>query len=455
MRKILQTWGIVFLVVASTPGLLQEAYASGPSADDPWNTIDPSGQKIVFWHNHTRARQEALEAIVQEFNRSNPYRIHATQESQGRYEDIFHKMLGLLNTPDAPDLVVAYQNQAATYQLADALEDLTPLLNSHKWGLTAAEQEDFFPAFFQQDLFPTFANARLGLAPNRSMEVLYYNADWLRELGYEAPPATPEQFQAMACKAVQHPFSLAKAPGSVGYQLDLDASRLASWVFAFGGDIFDKNTRRYHFHSTPVQQTFRFLQALYKAGCARTVSERFGDQTDFSAGRLLFAMGPSSALPFYQEAIEQGARFTWNVAPPPHITPQPVMNVYGASISLPKTTPPRTLAAWIFLKYFTSPPVQAKWGKASNYFPVRRSAATALQDYFQQHPPYKRAFDLLSFSNYEPSVPGYDFVRDLVAKAMAAIVAQGAEIEQTLAKLDKESNAILDEQMRSLVRSNK
>ena len=29
-------------------------------------------------------------------------------------------MLTILNTADVPDLVVAYQNQAATYQLADA-----------------------------------------------------------------------------------------------------------------------------------------------------------------------------------------------------------------------------------------------------------------------------------------------------------------------------------------------
>ena len=205
---------------------------------DPWAAVDPSGQNVVFWHNHTRDRQDALEAIVQTFNESNPYGITVTQETQGSYADIFRKMLGLLGTPEVPDLVVAYQNQAATYQLRDALLDMTSLLQSPKWGLSEEEQADFFPAFFQQDIFPLFGNARLGLAPNRSMEVLYYNRDWLFELGYDEPPSTPEAFKAVACEAVGTPFSKAAGSGAMGYLLGLDASRMASWTFAFGGGHF-------------------------------------------------------------------------------------------------------------------------------------------------------------------------------------------------------------------------
>jgi multiple sugar transport system substrate-binding protein len=421
------------------------------AASDPWSTVDPTGQKIVFWHNHTRGRQQALQAIVEAFNRTNPYRITVTQENQGRYEDIFHKMLGLLNTPDVPDVVVAYQNQAATYQLGGALVDLTSLVNSPKWGLSQEEQDDFFPAFFHQDLFPTFQKARLGLAPNRSTEVLYYNAAWLSELGHSAPPTTPEQFKLIACQAAKTPFSRAMGAGSsMGYVFDVDASRLASWVFAFGGEIFEAQQLSYTYNSPAAQQAVTFLRALHEDGCAATVSEPFGDQTDFSTGRVLFTTGSSSGLPFYQDAVDKGARFPWSVAALPHTTPTPVMNVYGASVSLPKTTPQRQLAAWLFVKYYTSPPVQAQWGIAANYFPVRRSAAASLQEYFQHNPAYKAAFDLLAFSKYEPPVPGYDFVRDFAAKAMVAIVTQGAEVQMTLNKLNKESNAILQEQMRGL-----
>ena len=63
--------------------------------------------------------------------------------------------------------------------------------------------------------------------------------DWLKELGYDAPPTTPDQFKEMACKAVKQPFSKATVEGAKGYELSIDASRWASWTFAFGGDIYD------------------------------------------------------------------------------------------------------------------------------------------------------------------------------------------------------------------------
>lgn len=175
-----------------------------------YEAVDPSGQNISFWHQHSGEREEALKQIVDDFNSSNEWGITVTAEYQGSYGDIFQKMLPLLGTEDAPNLVVAYQNQAASYKLADGVLDLNPLVNSSKWGYSQEELADFFPAFIDSDVFPTFNNERLGFPPNRSMEVLYYNAEWLSELGYDAPPATPEAFKEMACAAARNP--LAKRP---------------------------------------------------------------------------------------------------------------------------------------------------------------------------------------------------------------------------------------------------
>ena len=129
---------------------------SADAQSDPWATIDPSNQNLIFWHNHTRYLQEALQTIVQDFNESNPYGITVTQETQGSYADISRKMLALLGTQELPDLVVAYQSQAAAYQMYNALVDMTSLLQSPKWGLSAEEQADFFPAFFSTGYFPAF-----------------------------------------------------------------------------------------------------------------------------------------------------------------------------------------------------------------------------------------------------------------------------------------------------------
>ena len=188
------------------------------------------------------------------------------------------------------------------------------------------------------------------------------------------------------------------------------------------------------------------MQDLFDSGCAQLVTESYGDQTDFGNGSLLFTVGSSSGLPYYASAVTDGANFNWSVAAIPHTTDEPVMNVYGASVSIPKSTPERELAALLFIEYYTSPEVQAKWAMASQYFPVRQSVAAGLADYFAANPAYQTAFDMLSFGYFEPPVPGYDFARDAAEAAMAAIV-DGADVTETLTALDDEAYVILADQM--------
>lgn len=426
-------------------------------AQTNYEDVDPTGQTVSFWHQHSGIRETALLEIVDEFNATNEWGITVEAEFQGGYDDIFQKMIALMGTNEVPNIVVAYQNQAATYQLVDGLLDMRPLVNSEKWGLSAEDIADFFPGFWTSDVFPTFDNQRLGIAPNRSMEVLYYNQTWLDELreaghiDFDGPPTNPDQFRAAACAATQQGFSGATAEGrSFGYELSVDASRFASWTFAFGGNVYDEATNRYTLNSDGAVAAMEFLQGMFADGCAVFISERFGDQTNFGAGRTLFTVGSSSGLPFYQQAIDAGATFEWSVAAIPHTTPDPVMNVYGASVSMPAGhSLEQNLAAWLFLEYYTGTEAQAKWANASQYFPVRESVAAGLGPIFEELPAYGTAFSMLEYGIAEPNVPGYDFVRALIDSEMSAIM-DGADVVSTLDFANREANLILDDQLSQL-----
>ena len=426
-------------------------FAATASAQSDYENVDPTGQTVTFWHQHSGIRQDMLVEIVNDFNATNPYGITVIEENQGGYGDIFNKMLVLLGSDETPDLVVAYQNQAATYQVVDGLIDMTPLVRSETWGYSDEELADFFPGFLQSDVNPTFDDQRLGFPPNRSMEMLYYNLSWLEELGYDGPPTTPEEFAEMACAATENEYSGATGAGrSIGYEISIDASRFASWTFAFGGDVFDYDAKRYTYDSDAAITAMNFLQDLAERGCMDIVTERFGDQTNFGQGRTLFTVGSSSGFPFYRQAIEAGATFEWSVGPVPHTTPEPVMNIYGASVSMPVGhTPEAEVATWLFLKYYTSTEVQNDWARASNYFPVRASVAEGLGDYFETDPAYETAFSFLQYGVSEPPVPGYDFVRNLIAGEMAAIL-EGQDVEATLGFANLEANDILADQLSDL-----
>lgn len=416
-----------------------------------WEDVDPSGQTVVFWHQHTGGRAEQLDAIVADFNASNEWGITVEALNQGSYNDIYQRMTTTLASPDPelPGLVVAYANQSAIYYLLDGLIDINSLIASEKWGLSEEDIADFFPGFYSGDVFPQYDGARLGFPPNRSMEVMYYNSDWLAELkaagaiSFDGPPTTPEQFKEAACAATANPFSGASTDTpAIGYQLSMDASRFASWTFAHGGDIFDAPNNTYTLDSEGAVAAITFLKDLFDNGCAGEIFENFGDQTNFGNGATLFTVGSSSGLPFYGTAVSEGANFAWSLAAIPHTTEEPVQNIYGASVSIPKTTPEQELAAWLFMKYYTSAEVQAAWGLASNYFPVRASSAESLSDYMAANPAYKTAFDLLPYTKAEPPVAGYDPVRAEMSRVMQSIVTNSDDrpIAEILAELNEFAN---------------
>jgi multiple sugar transport system substrate-binding protein/sn-glycerol 3-phosphate transport system substrate-binding protein len=185
---------------------------------------------------------------------------------------------------------------------------------------------------------------------------------------------------------------------------------------------------------------------LLERGCVGQIAESFGDQTDFGNGKVLFTMGSSSGLPFYESAVTDGEAggFEWSVAAIPYTGDEPSVDLYGASVSIPRTDPETQLAAWLFMKYYTSPEIQARWVRASNYFPVRQSVAAELDDYFAENPKFEEAFSLLPYTKAEPPVAGYDNIRDAADQAFNRILA-GEDAATVLAELDAEANEILEE----------
>ena len=181
-------------------------------------------------------------------------------------------------------------------------------------------------------------------------------------------------------------------------------------------------------------------------GCAYQLTEGYPNPA-FAARQFLFTTGSSSGIPYYVSdlntvAEEQGREpDEFNVAALPHTTPDPVQNVYGGDVMIPATTPETQLAAWIFIKYYTSPEVQAAWVKASNYFPTRAATEEYLGDYMSENPVWASAVKLLPYGAFEPQLISYQGVRDLSSQAYSAIL-QGADIQETLDNLNAEANAL-------------
>ena len=423
--------------------------------DDPWADVDPSGQDVVFWYRVTGSREEALQELIAEFNATNEWGITVEGVTQGGYTELADKMMGTVGTEDQPNVIIAYQNNMLDYYTLDGLAILDELVASPTWGMSEADVEDYFPSFFHHDVFPGIG--RLGMAPQRSMAVMWYNVDWLAELyandliDFEGLPVTPDQFEAAMCAAAENPYS--GATGDVelnaGYGFRFDASQLASWAFTFGDDLFDYENNVYTFDSEGAIAGMQFVSDLFANGCAKDFVG-YDDQASFGQGTLMAAGSSTSGLGFWVEAVEAGYAGNYVVGAYPYPGENPAMNVYGASVSVGAGEPEVVLASWLFVKFLTSTETSAAWTRASGYFPVRDSSTAMLEDYFEDNPAIATAFELLPYGKFEPPVAGYDSVRRLISDEYLIRIVEGEDVATVMTELNEEANEILVDAMEAM-----
>ena len=432
--------------MAEEEAMDEEMEPCAPAADGPFAGVDPRGQTVVWWHNHSGSREEKLIEIINDYNETNECGITIEPLNQGGYNDIRDAVNASVASGEVPAaLVVGYQNDQAFYQLNDTLVDLNDYLNDPYWGLSEEEQQAFYQSFFDQSIHVAFDNQRLGFPPNRSIELLHYNKTYLEELGYDAPPATPEEFVEMSCAA-----AAASESGVGGYVLRDDASAMAAWTYAYGGNILTEDGTGYVYNGDATVAAMEMLQELANPGEDGLVCAYFFDgfpNPEVASRNALFSMGSSSGIPFYvgdfaTVADEAGTEpDEYAVAAIPHTTAEPVMNVYGGDVMIVKTTPEQQLAAWDFIKWFTTPEIQALWVEASNYFPTNADTVEFLGDYNAENPVYAEALDLLQYGAFEPQLISYQSVRDAAQEAYNAII-QGADVQATLDDLTERANEL-------------
>lgn len=391
-------------------------YGFKPGAGSPVDQVTiKSPVEITFWHTQTGASQEKLKQIIASFEAKNP-NIKVKAELQPNYTDLFKKIQAAINGGGLPDFAVSYESMVSEYQTAGVVVPLDDYVNSQKYGFSAADLADFYPSYITSNQYPEYKGQMLSFPFTKSVLVMYYNADKLKEAGLQVPK-TWDEFAA-ACK---------KFTGSTkGYAIAIDASTFDGAVYSNGGELINKDQTQWLFNGPAGVQYLSMLQDLVKSGCAYQIEKQYADQTAFGQGKAVFTFGTSAGLQFYKKAVDGGAKFNWSVAVIPHApTAQPVTTSYGANITVFKSTPEKQLAAWEFIKYFTSTDVNAEWSTATGYLPVRKSAANTatVQQQFTQLPAYKVAVtEIQQYGRPETSVKGTQDTRKFIEDAIVAAI---------------------------------
>ena len=435
MRRALLVFSLI-LVLAISVGAL--------SAQGDIESVDPSGQTITYWHQYQTdsAQGNTMAAIVDAFNSSNEWGITVEASFQGNYSDIANLVNAGITSGELPNLVAGYANDAANYARDGVVVDLAPYMNSEKWGLGA--DPDINQALVATDMVDGMVLA----FPNQSSaQVFAYNQTLLSSLGYDAPPATIDEFKEIACAASQ--ATGANGEDILGFAVSTDASAFESWVASQGGRIWHDGA--FDFSSDAVKNTLQMYQDLYSQGCAYIPAERFGDQTDFNNGVLPFYITSSAGFSFILNGFaDTGVEADWGIQTFPHTEGNEIIQAFVPSIIMLSGTPEQQLASWLFLKYLATPDVAVQWSSGTGYFNPVPSSAAALETatfgvegmgtYFNAANALING-DIPVYSS--PAISAYSAVRGLISTAIADVTSNGRDVAEVAAELQAAADQAL------------
>jgi ABC-type glycerol-3-phosphate transport system substrate-binding protein len=376
--------------------------------------VDPGNQVVVLWYSFDDRQEELLLTLVDEFNATNEWGITVIGEYGGPADVLHEDMLARMVSGALPQMAISERHQVAAYATHETALALDPFIESETWGYKEEELDDFVPEALALGRLPHFVGT-YGWPLELATEVLYYNEDWLVELGYTDPPADWEEFGEMACAAPE------LGRRSYGYEFSADAITYADMVVNRAGQVPAEDDIAYVFDEKGGLETLTFVQELLLGGCSVVMTEHSGDRKDFGAGEVLFAIGSTSELAQYRSVVIEGAGFNWSVSPLPSSEYLPKMYVFGSVLTILRSTPEKQLASWLFLEWLSGPERQARWAQAFSTFPTRLSSIEMMEQYLVENPRYQQSFGFLEFEAVvEPGVVGYGECREAIEDMLAA-----------------------------------
>jgi len=345
----------------------------------------PEPVDISFWYAIGGSKGEVLQAMIEEFNATNPYAITVNATYSGGYGDTATKVIAALESGGLPNggLVPAaplWTCREGNYLIEDYIN-----------GPEGINMDDYWPVLWD---YNSYGGHICSLPFNNSTMVMYYNKDLMTAAGLdpESPPTTWDELYDQAKAIVE------ANPGAIGVEVRGTDWWLKALILQNGGQIMNKDSSAPAFASEAGYGALEYWKKLIDDGLMPAAQHR--DSRDlFLAGQVGFFMSSTGNI----GRVKKGAQFEWNVAPLPcHV--QCGATPGGAALALFPSDKTHEDATWRFLRWLVLPENSARFAAKTGYVPISKSAldSAEVKLLFSQEPYYQVGFDQLAIASQYP-----------------------------------------------------
>ncbi len=393
MKKLLSITLAVALILTSMLGLTT---ASASEFDAGY---DGSAVTIRFYHTMGSNLTTVLDAYIKEFNAIYP-NIKVEYTSVGNYDDVRDQITKDIPYHREPNIAYCYQDHAAMYIQALALQPLDELIDHPEIGLTAEQKADFIPGYYAEGAM--FGDGKMYTMPlSKSTEVLYYNKTFFEQNNLTVP-TTWDELEAVCAKIKEID------PNSIPLGYDSEAN----WFITMCEQLkspYTSATEPYFLFDNETNRAFiKRFNDWYQKGYLTTQSlygaYTSGLFTSTNDVKSYMSIGSSAGATYQRPAKGADGNYPFEVgiATIPQADPNNRKVIsQGPSVCIfKKDNPQEVIASWLFVKFLTTNvEFQAEFSMVSGYVPVLKSVA--------ETPVYA---DFLASAN------GGDFISALSAK---------------------------------------
>ena len=441
----------IFLAVAMVLTLILSACAPEPKppVEETEEVVEAppfEGVTVQFWHVYSDEPGEALQGLVDEFNADNEYGITVEAFDQGGHSDVEDKINAGIQSGDLPDVTMGYTNALADWYSVDSVLDMNPYINDPEYGLTEAEMNDLYPHLKASGSTPD--GAWVAYPMTQSANVLVYNITWAEELGYTEAPKTSAELEEQLCAAAEANTTLGgDFAGTGGMVYFPSATNWLHFMYAFGGSELNEDGTAYDFTSQAAVDSTMYMLGLKEKGCIFTI-DGYPNPTQ-AQRKALITLSSTAGLPYYVGAFtDEANEDDWGFIAAPGPDGTLAVDAYQQMLGMVPSTEEEEMASWLFIKWLTSPEIQARWVKASGYYGTQLSTEALLADFAAENPVWASGVALAALGPAEPQTfPAWSSVRRTIGDTAAELynAADQAAVEAILVTLTEMANDLVEE----------
>ena len=377
------------------------------SAQAPGKDVKPAA-KITWWHAMTGVNADALNKIVDGFNKSQS-NIKVEAVFQGNYDDLLSKLNTALASNAAPALVQVYDIGQAYMRDSGAIVPMQAFIDRDKF-----DTSDFEPAVIN---YYKFQDQLQSMPFNASSAILYYNKDAFKDAGLdpEKPPVTFTEVADAAKKLTKKDASgnvvrYGFGPSIYGWLFE-QLMATSGALYADNGNGRDNRATKVVYNSAAGKAILDWWKAGVDGGYFYNPGiDNAGATNAFNAGKTAMYIESTATLRGTINAVAGKFQIGTGLYPRPDSKPKDGGNIIGgASLYIMKSRPvEEQQAAWEFVKYAMSPAVQAQWQADTGYYPIVKKAYNEgpSKDWSTKYPQFLTAINEIRDSPQNRSTNG-------------------------------------------------